>query len=177
MKISQQLTLVLKNGPSEICGRQPLKTAQSLNSIFWRLSSTIFTWSILEYFVPLVGKKWFCSFCNYCIVSLKPEWFLSKANVPLKAFDTNWHVDKIALSKMFDGVLSTPLKVKAQILQMSEAAICRCSSKLGFLKRYCPPKKASSFIFSTEKPSTNMRGEIRIAVPCNIVHYSAQTKA
>ena len=38
MKISRQLTLVLKNGPkngpSEICGRQPLKTAQSLNSIF-----------------------------------------------------------------------------------------------------------------------------------------------
>ena len=34
MKISQQLTLVLKNGPSEICRRQPLKTAQSLRSIF-----------------------------------------------------------------------------------------------------------------------------------------------
>ena len=34
MKISQQLTLVFKNRPSEICERQPLKTAQSLNSIF-----------------------------------------------------------------------------------------------------------------------------------------------
>ena len=30
---------VFKNGPSEICGRQPLKQ---------------FTWSILEYFVPNV---------------------------------------------------------------------------------------------------------------------------
>ena len=30
---------VFKNGPSKICGRQPLK---------------IFTWSILEYFVPFV---------------------------------------------------------------------------------------------------------------------------
>ena len=33
---------VFKNGPSKICGRQPLKN---------------FTWSILEYFVPYVTVK------------------------------------------------------------------------------------------------------------------------
>ena len=34
---------IFKNGPSKICGRQPLK--------IW-LSSTNFNWSILEYLVP-----------------------------------------------------------------------------------------------------------------------------
>ena len=49
---------VFKNGPSEICGRQLLMTVIVLLKhtislqFFKRLSSTNFTWSILEYFVP-----------------------------------------------------------------------------------------------------------------------------
>ena len=47
---------VFKNGPSEICERQPLKNLKGYGlpifQIFKRLSSTNFTWSILEYFVP-----------------------------------------------------------------------------------------------------------------------------
>ena len=42
---------VFKNRPSKICGRQLLNYLKSLR-IFWRLSSTNFTWSTLEYFVP-----------------------------------------------------------------------------------------------------------------------------
>ena len=49
-------TKVFKNGPGEICGRQPLKNLkgyallkQTISiQIFERLSSTNFTWSILE---------------------------------------------------------------------------------------------------------------------------------
>ena len=41
---------VFKNGPSKICGRQPLKN----------LSSTNFTWSIFECFVPI---EIVCSSC------------------------------------------------------------------------------------------------------------------
>ena len=41
---------VFKNGPSKICGRQPLKKISL--QIFKRLSSTNFTWSVLEYFFP-----------------------------------------------------------------------------------------------------------------------------
>ena len=53
---------VFKNGPSKICRRQPLKNLKgygllnhtiSLSSL-QRLSSTNFTWSILEYFVLYV---------------------------------------------------------------------------------------------------------------------------
>ena len=43
------------NVPSKICGRL-LKQTISLQ-IFSRLSSTNFTWSILEYFVPNIAKK------------------------------------------------------------------------------------------------------------------------
>ena len=50
---------VFKNGPSKICGGQPLKNLKGYGllqqiislQIFQRLSSTNFTWSILEYFV------------------------------------------------------------------------------------------------------------------------------
>ena len=48
---------VFKNGISKICGRQPLKNLKGygiLNHIpsnFLRLSSTNFTWPILEYFL------------------------------------------------------------------------------------------------------------------------------
>ena len=50
---------VFKNEPSKICGRQPLKNLkwyglykQTMSlQIFQTLSSTSFTWSILEYFV------------------------------------------------------------------------------------------------------------------------------
>ena len=42
---------VFKNGPSKICGRQSLTNLLSLQ-IFYRLSSTSFTWSILDYFAP-----------------------------------------------------------------------------------------------------------------------------
>ena len=47
---------VFKNGPSKFCGRQPLKTLKQTIplQIFLRLSSTNFTWSFLEYFVPFV---------------------------------------------------------------------------------------------------------------------------
>ena len=38
---------VYKNGPSKICGRQPLKNLKE-----YGLSSKNFTWSILEYCVP-----------------------------------------------------------------------------------------------------------------------------
>ena len=51
---------IFKNGPSKICGRQPLKSLKGNGllrqtippQIFYRLSSTNFTWSILEYSVP-----------------------------------------------------------------------------------------------------------------------------
>ena len=53
---------VFKNRPSEICGREPLKDLkwygllkQTISlQIFYMLSSTKFTWSILEYFVPYI---------------------------------------------------------------------------------------------------------------------------
>ena len=51
---------VFKNGPSKICGRQPLENLKWYDLLkqtislqrFWRLSSTNFTWSILEHFFP-----------------------------------------------------------------------------------------------------------------------------
>ena len=51
---------VFKNGPSKICGRQPLENLKWYDLLkqtislqrFWRLSYTNFTWSILEYFFP-----------------------------------------------------------------------------------------------------------------------------
>ena len=43
---------VFKNGPSEICGRKPLKNLKRYGLLKQRLSSTNFTRSILEYFVP-----------------------------------------------------------------------------------------------------------------------------
>ena len=54
---------VFKNEPSKICGRQPLKNLKGygvLNqTMSQRLSSTNFTWSILEYFVPfLITENW-----------------------------------------------------------------------------------------------------------------------
>ena len=56
---------VSKNRPSKIYGRQPLKIWRNLVcfkqtillQIFWRLSSTNFTWSILEYFDPYTHKS------------------------------------------------------------------------------------------------------------------------
>ena len=53
---------VFKDRPSEICGRDSLKDLkwygllkQTISlQIFYRLSSTKFTWSILEYFVPYI---------------------------------------------------------------------------------------------------------------------------
>ena len=55
---------VFKNRPSKICARQPLKSLKGHGvfkptislQIFWRLSSTNFTWSILEKFVSC--KAW-----------------------------------------------------------------------------------------------------------------------
>ena len=49
-----------KYGPSIICGRKPLKNLKGYGlpkktmsfKLFKRLSSTKFTWSILEYFIP-----------------------------------------------------------------------------------------------------------------------------
>ena len=40
-----------KNWTSKICGRQPLE--ENLKGNPYRLSSTNFTWSIIEYFVPI----------------------------------------------------------------------------------------------------------------------------
>ena len=51
---------VFKNGPREICGRQSLKNLKwygLLKQTFWKLSSTNFTWPILEYFVPFIPKS------------------------------------------------------------------------------------------------------------------------
>ena len=50
---------VFKNGPSKICGRQSLRNLKWL----WcaeaqRLSSTNFTWSILEYLHPIITQKY-----------------------------------------------------------------------------------------------------------------------
>ena len=72
LKWYDMLDKVFKNRPSEICWRQPsknlkwyglLKRTISLQN-FQRLSSTNFTWSILEYFVPneaaLKTLKLFC---------------------------------------------------------------------------------------------------------------------
>ena len=41
---------IFKNGPSKICGRQPLKKLKGYGLLKQRLSSTSFTWSIFEYF-------------------------------------------------------------------------------------------------------------------------------
>ena len=51
---------VFMSGPSKICGRQPLKNLKDYGLLkqtislqtFKRLSSTNFTWSTIEYFVP-----------------------------------------------------------------------------------------------------------------------------
>ena len=57
-----------KNGPTKICGRQPFrklkryglpKPKQTISpQTFYRLSSTNFTWSILEYFDRLTFRKY-----------------------------------------------------------------------------------------------------------------------
>ena len=44
---------IFKNGPSKICGRQPLKNLKGHGLL--KLSSTNFTWSILEYLDPYVN--------------------------------------------------------------------------------------------------------------------------
>ena len=58
---------VLKNEPSEISERQPLKNLKGYGLVkqtislqfFYRLPSTNFTWSIHEYFVPYQrGNGW-----------------------------------------------------------------------------------------------------------------------
>ena len=56
---------VFKNGPSKIYGRQPFKSLKRYSlpqqtislQIFSRLSSTNFTWSILEYFAQNVTNR------------------------------------------------------------------------------------------------------------------------
>ena len=56
---------VFKNGPSKICGKQPLKNLKGYGLLgqtislqfFKRLSSTNFTWSILECFVPFISDN------------------------------------------------------------------------------------------------------------------------
>ena len=53
---------IFKNGPSNICGKQPLRNLKNygllkqtiLLQIFQRLPFTNFTWSILEYSVPYI---------------------------------------------------------------------------------------------------------------------------
>ena len=55
---------IFKTGPSQLCGRQPLRNMIFKNlikqtislQIFQRLSSTNFTWCILEYFVPNINN-------------------------------------------------------------------------------------------------------------------------
>ena len=59
------LEKVFKNEPSRICGRQPLKKLKGYGplkhtiflQIFRRLSSTNFTWSILEYLITVVDPN------------------------------------------------------------------------------------------------------------------------
>ena len=43
---------VFKNGPSKICGRQPLKNLKGDGLLRHFMIFTNFSWSILEYFVP-----------------------------------------------------------------------------------------------------------------------------
>ena len=70
---------ILKNGPSKICGRQPLKNlkryglpkAVHIPSNFERLSSTNVTWSILEYFVPYTCSKSIIETPEQCAKSLQ----------------------------------------------------------------------------------------------------------
>ena len=58
---------VFMNGPNKICGRQPLKHLkwyglfkQTISlQIFQRLSSTNFTWFILEYIIAITNYKTF----------------------------------------------------------------------------------------------------------------------
>ena len=45
---------IFKNGPSKICGRQPLK---NLISDFLKAAFHKFTWSILKYFAPNISKN------------------------------------------------------------------------------------------------------------------------
>ena len=50
---------VFKNGPNKFCGRQPLRNLKGyslLKQTISLLSSTNFTWSVFEYFVPFQGK-------------------------------------------------------------------------------------------------------------------------
>ena len=66
---------VFKNGPSKFFGRQPLKNLKGyglpktghLLQIFKRLSSTNFTWSIIEYFVASVGR---CGFSETHVIGI-----------------------------------------------------------------------------------------------------------
>ena len=58
---------VFQNGPSKISGRQPLKNLKDYGllkqtmplQIFQRVSSTNFTWSVLEYFILYNATKGF----------------------------------------------------------------------------------------------------------------------
>ena len=64
---------VFKNGPSKICGRHPLKKFKEYG-LLSRLSPTNFTWSILEYFEPLIRSLK----CLYTLRSLKARFGTGK---------------------------------------------------------------------------------------------------
>ena len=52
MKTTRICDKVFKNGPSKICGRQPLKTLK-----WYSLLKSNFTWSILEYLQPYLSPE------------------------------------------------------------------------------------------------------------------------
>ena len=67
--LSLSLSLSLKNGASKICGRQSLKYLKSFKGCL----PQIFTWSILEYFVPFISTHVFKIFQRLSFTNLTPS--------------------------------------------------------------------------------------------------------
>ena len=88
---------VFKNGPSEICGRQPLKNLKKAISprTFSRLSSTNFTWSILEYLSHILFKLLLSINMGININLLSRGWKMFHNNMWYVArFGTSWKIYK-----------------------------------------------------------------------------------
>ena len=84
---------VFKNGPSKICGRQPLKITKGMVWLkltillqnFERLSSTNFTWPILEYLFPFATlEKYMKSYKSYHGLILLTSVFPRKSMTPVQ---------------------------------------------------------------------------------------------
>ena len=84
---------VFKNGASKICGRQPLKITKDMVWLkltillqnFERLSSTNFTWPILEYLFPFATlEKYMKSYKSYHGLILLTSVFPRKSMTPVQ---------------------------------------------------------------------------------------------